>query len=333
MKLINFIKTNLKYILPTVGILIIIVVGIFYFVKTDKSHNTTDNKTVFINFANNYQFEIPENFGVSVDRHQGETTILMNKDIEYYNPNVYIEILNKNGIVIQSFPTFNKNDEFFEKYVKEKYQSSVADVDINFEQVKGNKVALVNIYNKTTQVTEFIKIVNLVHPVIIAASGTSEALSAVVGSIKNIDEKDDKLEEIKNQVMALASLMQANMTTEIYSLFTEDLKKQMNETDFKSIFRNSQEIMQKQMSFNGGTLDNKAKEFEGRVIFIDPENKDKFLYAKFGLKKEKNKWLIFKLELPKDKKEKSPEGKTQNETNLPAAVTQEQIDKALEQSQ
>jgi len=295
----RFIKTNLKYLLPITGVLIIVAVGIFYFIKTNKFQNAASEKTEFINFAKNFRFVISEGYKVDADRHQGETTTLMREDIESYNPNAYVDILTRGGIVIQSFPISNNNNESFEKYVRQKYESDVADVDINFEQINENKVATVNMYNKTTKIAEFIKIVNLANPVIIASFGPSEALTTIVESINNIDE-DSKLREIKNQVIALASLMQANRATEIYSLFTKDLKKHMSETDFKSVFRNSQETVQKQMNFNGGALNSKVNEFEGRIMFINPENKEEFIHAKLGLRKEKDKWLIFKLEIPKD---------------------------------
>lgn len=50
----------------------------------------------------------------------------------------------------------------------------------------------------------------------------------------------------------------------------------------------------------------------------------------FVLKKENGKWMISKFELPKDKTETKVEAVPEGQ--LPAGVSQDQINKALEQS-
>lgn len=310
MIIIDFFKNNFKYILPIIGIVLIIVAGFFYYKSMQKPQTTID-ETEFINFVNEFKFKIPDKYDVNVDSHYGDATIIMRKDYGGYSPNDYSVILAKDGMVIKTFPSFNKNDELFKKYVKEEYKSTeVANVEISFDDLNGNQVATITIIAKEKdEVVELIKIINSINPLIISSSGSPEAIepmNVIIESIAHIDNSNKDFQNIKNQIKTFGALLKMNMLADIYSsLLSENLKAEISESDFISLLKESTKLLEYSINFSGGKLNAKEQKFIGKLSFTNPDMQEDRYNAKITLEKKNDKWLFLKIELPKDRDAKN----------------------------
>lgn len=313
---------KLVYVVISILVLVVVSVLVVRFVSVAKK----DASLLCIDLAGNYLFGVPENYKADVNSAPG-SVIVLGDYVESFNPNDYQGLLNKGIIVLQSFPSLNKNDNFFEKYVRKLYKSSEArDVDISFEQIDKNKVSTVVIRDKDGKTSEFIKVVNLVKPVIIASSGPSEALNYILRSIRNIEPQDRYIEEIKNQIMLVGPLLKSSMNEELYSLFSKEAKEKISESDFEIILGDSRGILNRNINLNGGLFDLSKNMFSCRLIFVDPENKPDVRMGKLVLVKEKGEWLVSELEIPKDT---NPPPADEGTNKMPD-MDQDAVNKALE---
>jgi len=293
----NLFRYYWQYILIFL-IIVSVVVGFFYY-KNTQSKNA-DN--ILLNFNDNYQFAVPKDFVVDSTSIAG-TTLVMPQFVEQYNPQNYLTVIEKGGIVLKNFPVLNQDDAFFETYVKNTYKSNdTADFDVDFEQVGKYKVATINVKYKSEKlkdIKEYIKIVNLTEPVLISSSSPSENVNSIIKSLANVN-SNDEYTKILDQIKLISTLLKANMVSEIYSLFSTEQKSKISENDFKSIFKQSEKIAAFNYTFNSGALNIKNKEFSFNIVFVDPQKTTDYRAGSFALKNEKGKWLISKFELPKD---------------------------------
>lgn len=318
-------KQNKNFIIKVVIGLIIIGVIVFltwYFLFQSSVVGRSDQQ--YINFANSYLVDIPENFLVD-DFSNPSVVILYAKDTQLNTKDVK-DVLLKNGIIIQPFSPLEEDNDLFEKYVKNKHTSNDnADIKTSFEEENKHKIATLEVSNKSSQeLNEYIKIINLINPIMIDSSKESEAMNLMVQTASDISFQKNIL-EIKNRLITIGTLLKAQMSSDIYAMFDDNYKKEISEAKFQETIKNSQNMLQRQISLNGGILNKKDDEFDCKIIFADPLQVGNDFMGEIKLKKNKNKWQIVKIELPKDDLIKSEDGQS-----LPGGLSQDSIDKALE---
>lgn len=318
-------KQNKNFIIKLVVGLAIIGLAIFliwYFLFQSSNIDRSDQQ--YINFANSYSVDIPENFLVD-DFSNPSVVILYAKDTQLNTKDVKDVLLN-NGIIIQPFSPLEENNDLFEKYIKNKYTSNDnADIKTSFEEKNKHNIATLEVTNKSSQeLNEYIKIINLINPIMIDSSKKSEAMNLMVQTASDINFQKNIL-EIKNRLITIGTLLKAQMSSEIYSMFNDNYKKEISEAKFQETIKNSQNMLQRQINLNGGILNKKNDEFDCKIIFADPLQIGNDFMGEIKLKKYKNQWQISKIELPKDDLIKSEDGQS-----LPGGLSQDSIDKALE---
>lgn len=319
----DFFSKYWKFIIPII-ILAVVVAGYFIFFFNKNSSGNIE----FIDLAKNYKFVIPKNYKVNPNANQ-KSLIIINENAKQYDPNNYEDLVNNKAIIIQSYTKFNKNDEIFEQYIKKNFPSNdKREIEINFEEINGNKVADIKVNYKGTNEKEYIKIINSYYSVLISSVELSEEYNSIVKSITEIDEKNKDYFYLTNQIRLIGGLLNANMSNEIYSLFTEEYKNKFSENDIKEILQKSEKMCQRPISFVGGELNNNNNEFSIRLIMINPDDAKEVRYdSRLVLKKEKGEWLINEIKIAEDKKENA------KEESQPVNLDQESINKALEKAQ
>ncbi len=302
MKFLSFVKTNLKFLIPTM-ILIIVVAGYFIFFF-DKVGVSSDTDTEFIDFAKNYKFIIPEGYYVNPNGNQ-KTVIITSKDVKQYRPNDYAGLMKVGAILIQAYTQLNENDEIFEKYIREQYKSDEQkEIEFEFEEINHKKVVTINANYLNTAYREYVKIINLRYPVLITSPGPSIGLSSILKSITDCDEQDQDYRELNSQIRLIGALLKVNMTKELYSLFTESYKEEISAGDLIIILQRSEKLLsERSINFIGGNLDKKTNEFSIELLLMHPEIQGDKRAVKLKLKKEEGQWLIDEMKLPEDERE------------------------------
>lgn len=262
--------------------------------------DSASQKTKAVIFSRNIVFTLPSNHIINIDS-SPSSVIVFNKDTGDFSIGDYQSLLGKKAIVIQSYPPLNKNDQIFKNYVSKKYQSTdQIESKVDFEEINGYQSASININHKDKDFTEFLKIINLENPIIIAAAKDSQEITTIAGSIQNIDQSDEVYSEIRKQVQLIGTLMKSNMASELYSMLSAKYQKTLTADGLKSVLADAKENLKKAIIVNGGLLMTGKNEFLIKPVFKNPEDSADIKAGQIKLVKEGNRWLISEFTLPKD---------------------------------
>lgn len=304
-------KMNSKILIIVVAIIVLGVLGYLFSQRKFNSSDSTSNGSNLIGntagqvtqaviFSRNIVFTLPSNHIINIDASPG-SVVVFSKDTSDYSIGDYQSLLAKKAIVIQSYAPLNKNDTFFKNYITQKYRSTdQIESKVDFEKINGYESASVNIKHKDKDFTEYLKIVNLESPVIIAAAQNSKELSTIANTIKNLDQGDKSYADIRQQVQLIGTLMKSDMSSELYSLFSAKYRKTVTVDTLKNTLADAKENLKKAIIVNGGLLMTGKNEFLVKPVFKNLQDKTDVQAGQIKLTKEGNQWLVSEFIVPKD---------------------------------
>src|SRR3989339_208747 len=299
---------NLKVIIPL--IVVVVIGGAAYYFYSNKNKNATQQNSISTNnnkgvvavvFNRNITFEAPSNITINVDS-SPNSVIVLDKSITEYNPSSYQELLEKGAIIIQNFPPLNKNKQIFNNFISQKYKSTDKTTsNIDFTQVNGFEAATISVDHLKDNYKEYVVVVNLESPVIVVAAKKNAGFDKIVSTIKNISTEDQDAAQIRKQIQLVGTLIRSNMASDLYSQYSQAAKKNLTVEDLKSNLSASQEVLKGAILVNGGLWVKSKNQFICKPIFKNPDkNVKEVKNGQFVFVKEKGKWLISSLDIPKD---------------------------------
>lgn len=304
-------KLNLKTVSITVLVLIL-AGGAFYFFQNRKTINinnggnngqslTNSQDVEAIAFARNVIFAVPNNSVINLDS-STNSVIIVDKSVGQYDPSSYKDLLSKKAIIIQSFPPLNKNKKIFQNYITERYKTTdKITSDIKFTSTNGFKKAVIKITHKDDLPAEYVEVINLDSPVIIASSEKSTQFTKISSTIKNISSASKDVTEIRKELQLVGTLLRTNMTSDLYSQFSSKAQKNMSKKDLQSTLDGAKNTIKNTITVNGGLWLKSKNQFVCKPSFKDPtSSKKEVKKGQLILTKENGKWLISSLDIPKD---------------------------------
>ena len=299
---------NLKVIIPL--IVVVVIGGAAYYFYSNKNKDVTQQNSISKNnnkgvvavvFNRNITFEAPSNITINVDS-SPNSVIVLDKSITEYNPSSYQELLEKGAIIIQNFPPLNKNKQIFNNFISQKYKSTDKTTsNIDFTQVNGFEAATISVDHLKDNYKEYVVVVNLESPVIVVAAKKNAGFDKIVSTIKNISTEDQDAAQIRKQIQLVGTLIRSNMASDLYSQYSQAAKKNLTVEDLKSNLSASQEVLKGAILVNGGLWVKSKNQFICKPIFKNPDkNVKEVKNGQFVFVKEKGKWLISSLDIPKD---------------------------------
>ena len=299
---------NLKVIIPL--IVVVVIGGAAYYFYSNKNKDVTQQNSISTNnnkgvvavvFNRNITFEAPSNITINVDS-SPNSVIVLDKSITQYNPSSYQELLEKGAIIIQNFPPLNKNKQIFNNFISQKYKSTDKTTsNIDFSQVNGFEAATISVDHLKDNYKEYVVVVNLESPVIVVAAKKNAGFDKIVSTIKNISTEDQDAAQIRKQIQLVGTLIRSNMASDLYSQYSQAAKKNLTVEDLKSNLSASQEVLKGAILVNGGLWVKSKNQFICKPIFKNPDkNVKEVKNGQFVFVKEKGKWLISSLDIPKD---------------------------------
>ncbi|KKQ90644.1 MAG: hypothetical protein UT11_C0001G0009 [Berkelbacteria bacterium GW2011_GWA2_38_9] len=299
---------NLKVIIPL--IVVVVIGGAAYYFYSNKNKDVTQQNSISTNnnkgvvavvFNRNITFEAPSNITINVDS-SPNSVIVLDKSITEYNPSSYQELLEKGAIIIQNFPPLNKNKQIFNNFISQKYKSTDKTTsNIDFSQVNGFEAATISVDHLKDNYKEYVVVVNLESPVIVVAAKKNAGFDKIVSTIKNISTEDQDAAQIRKQIQLVGTLIRSNMASDLYSQYSQAAKKNLTVEDLKSNLSASQEVLKGAILVNGGLWVKSKNQFICKPIFKNPDkNVKEVKNGQFVFVKEKGKWLISSLDIPKD---------------------------------
>ena len=299
---------NLKVIIPL--IVVVVIGGAAYYFYSNKNKDVTQQNSISKNnnkgvvavvFNRNITFEAPSNITINVDS-SPNSVIVLDKSITEYNPSSYQELLEKGAIIIQNFPPLNKNKQIFNNFISQKYKSTDKTTsNIDFSQVNGFEAATISVDHLKDNYKEYVVVINLESPVIVVAAKKNAGFDKIVSTIKNISTEDQDAAQIRKQIQLVGTLIRSNMASDLYSQYSQAAKKNLTVEDLKSNLSASQEVLKGAILVNGGLWVKSKNQFICKPIFKNPDkNVKEVKNGQFVFVKEKGKWLISSLDIPKD---------------------------------
>ena len=299
---------NLKMLIPLITVIVIVGAAYYFYskknedVKKQNSISIENSKgVVAVVFNRNIIFEAPNNITINVDS-SPNSVIILDKSITQYNPSSYQELLEKGAIIIQNFPALNKNKQIFNNFVSQKYKSTDKTTSsIEFTQINGFEAATIDVDHIKDNYKEHVVIINMESPVIVVAAKKNAGFDKIVSTIKNISTEDQDAAQIRKQIQLVGTLIRSNMASDLYSQYSQAAKKSLTLEDLKSNLSASQEVVKGAILVNGGLLLKSKNQFICKPIFKNPDkNVKEVKNGQFVFVKEKGKWLISSLDIPKD---------------------------------
>lgn len=299
---------NLKMLVPL--IVVVVIAGVAYYLYSKKNEDTKKQNSITVEnskgvvaviFNRNVTFEAPNNITINIDS-SPNSVIILDKDITKYNPSSYQELLEKGAIIIQNFPPLNSNKQIFNNFISQKYKSTDKTTsDIAFTQINGFEAATINVDHLKDNYKEYVVIINLESPVIVVAAKKNAGFDKIVSTIKNISTGDQDATQIRKQIQLAGTLIRSNMASDLYSQYSQAAKKDLSIEDLKSNLAASQEVVKGAILVNGGLWLKSKNQFICKPIFKNPDkNVKEVKNGQFIFVKEKGKWLISGLDIPKD---------------------------------
>lgn len=299
---------NLKILIPL--IVVVVIAGVGYYLYSKKNEDTKKQNAITVEnskgviavvFNRNVTFEAPNNITINVDS-SPNSVIILDKSITQYNPSSYQELLEKGAIIIQNFPPLNNNKQVFKNFISQKYKSTDQTTSkIEFTQINGFEAATINVDHLKDNYKEYVVIINLESPVIVVAAKKNAGFDKIVSTIDNISTGDQNATQIRKQIQLTGTLIRSNMASDLYSQYSQTAKKDLTIEDLKSNLAASKEVVKGAILVNGGLWLKSKNQFICKPIFKNPDPKVKEIKnGQFIFVKEKGKWLISSLDIPKD---------------------------------
>lgn len=304
-------KLNRTLISVVIVIVIIAFVGYYFFQnRNQKSSSNSRKNEIAVNenqnveaivFTRNITFEVPNNSVINMDS-SPNSVIILDKSVSQYNPGDYQDLLAKKAIIIQSFPPLNKNKEIFQNYINERYKATdKITPSIKFATANNGEKAMIKIAHQDDNLDEYVEVINLDSPVIIASSEKTKELTKIASTIKNITNSSEEVTQIRKELQLVGSLLRANLTSDLYTQFITKAKKSMSKDDLQSSLDSSKETLKGTISVNGGIWLKAKNQFVSKPDFKNlGKDKKEVKKGQLVLEKEGDKWLIASLNIPED---------------------------------
>src|SRR3990167_5796570 len=186
----NIKKANwLKIIIGVVIIIAVGYVGYRYFNQSNqaeiKNEIQASGATKAVSFSQGISFTLPADHKVNF--FSGSSSLIIPKAVTEYDLKNYQETLDQGIIIVQTITAFNENNEVFEQYINSRFKSNdKISVEVKFTDLNKKRLATVNLDHLDDDFQEIIKVLNLAHPVLLAASKSSDKIDEIINSVENI---------------------------------------------------------------------------------------------------------------------------------------------------